>query len=469
MPRPEIPAFWQDIAMASGHGARYRALASGIERGIESGELAAGSKLPPQRDLAFDLGVTVGTVGRAYDLLTRQGLLRGEVGRGTFVCDRREDAAAGSIELDDPDGLPSALNLTVNAPIRTDAMDQIAQLYAEIAASRRGIELVSQYPPACGLREARVAAAEWLASLGVATTYGQIILTSGAQSGVAAALAGVGRAGDGVLLEALCFTRFISAARTLGMRPEGIAIDTDGLIPDALDAACRQGRGRILVVSPTMNNPTGAFMPEARRLEIAEICRLHDLWVIEDDVYGPLVDKSVPKMSALIPERTIYVTSLSKFAAPGLRIGVVATPGKMTECIAARHGDLAIAAPAVAGIGLAEAWKASMLPRAAERQRVAIARRQTIVRQLLPIEPLRSPTSAPHLWLDCAGRTDDVVLQLASGGIKVASGRCFAVDPRNPAEYIRVSLGPPSDAGLAHACRRIASALDRLDIEHLAI
>src|SRR3546814_8209751 len=68
---------------------RYRAIAEAISDAIASGELPSGTRLPPQRELAWRLGVTVGTVTRAYDLAAQRRLLSGEVGRGTFVRARR--------------------------------------------------------------------------------------------------------------------------------------------------------------------------------------------------------------------------------------------------------------------------------------------------------------------------------------------------------------------------------------------
>ena len=77
--------------MSQGSGPLYVRLAERIEEAIASGTLPTGTKLPPQRDLAFDIGVTIGTVGRAYTLVRERGLVSGEVGRGTFVLGGEAD------------------------------------------------------------------------------------------------------------------------------------------------------------------------------------------------------------------------------------------------------------------------------------------------------------------------------------------------------------------------------------------
>src|SRR5690242_5952697 len=74
--------------LSQGSGPLYVRLAERIEESIADGTLPAGAKLPPQRDLAYDIGVTIGTVGRAYALVRERGLVSGEVGRGTFVLGR---------------------------------------------------------------------------------------------------------------------------------------------------------------------------------------------------------------------------------------------------------------------------------------------------------------------------------------------------------------------------------------------
>jgi DNA-binding transcriptional regulator YhcF (GntR family) len=101
--------------LSAGSGPVYLRLADNIESAIASGALPAGSKLPPQRNLAYDIGVTIGTIGRAYALVHERGLVAGEVGRGTYVLDRAETAPGNQ-----PDPLTIALGgtRTIDAPAR---------------------------------------------------------------------------------------------------------------------------------------------------------------------------------------------------------------------------------------------------------------------------------------------------------------------------------------------------------------
>src|SRR5690606_38183161 len=97
----------------------------------------------------------------------------------------------------------------------------------------------------------------------------------------------------------------------------GLPMDDEGLLPDALDAACRTDRARLLFVNPTAHNPTTATMSPARREAIAALARTHDLIVIEDDVYGRLPERRPPPLAALAPQRTVYIGSAAKTVASG--------------------------------------------------------------------------------------------------------------------------------------------------------
>ncbi|MCB2054884.1 MAG: PLP-dependent aminotransferase family protein [Geminicoccaceae bacterium] len=434
---------------------RYRALARLLERRIERGEMRPGARLPPQRQLAYRLGVTIGTVGRAYELLIGRGLARGEVGRGTFVRDPAVTPGShGSMEE-----RPASIDLTTNAPLPIAETDELSRLLGDILARSPNTALFSAYPPTQGTLAHRRAAAAWLAANGTAVDPERVVLTGGGQPAIAAALSALTRPGDGVLLEAFTYSRFVTLATTLGLRPHAIAIDEHGLVPAALDAALRQQRGRVLVLSPNLSNPTTAMLPPERREELLAIVRRHDAAIVEDDVYGPLVESRPPSLAALDPERVVHVTSLSKFLAPALRIGVMAVPPRLLGAVVQRHADLALAAPALLHELLATAQTEGLLARAQTAQRLAIRDRQAAVRQVLRAGPIRSRPEALHVWLHLPPGVDaeTLALSLAGAGIRVATARAFAVEPRDAPAALRLSIGGPLAREL------LLGALGRID------
>lgn len=438
---------------------RYRALAAAIEERIRDGRMPVGSRLPPQRNLSYDLDVTIGTVGRAYELLVQRGLVRGEIGRGTFVLDPAATESRLGIFLNEHE--PATIDLSANNPVPTAAGEELRTLMIDLLNSQGIDRLLANYPPAAGWLAARRHAGQWLAHLGVNRPAEQIVMTGGAQGGLAAAVAALTRPGDGLLLESLAYPRFMSLARTFGLRPEGVAIDGRGLVPEALDAACSQGRGRVVIFSPNMNNPTTALMDEDRRRSISRIAEKHDLLMIEDDVYGPLVERKPAPVAELAPERTVYITSLSKFLAPGQRLGAIAAPARLVPVISQRYADLALGAPALAVELLSFAQSSGLLGRAERFQRDAIARRQQLVRSALPHGRIMSGPEALHVWLEMPPGldADELCLGLAGEGIRIAASREFSTTPERPAA-VRISIGGSiNDDALVKAITRIDRAL----------
>lgn len=132
---------------------------------------------------------------------------------------------------------------------------------------------------------------------------------------------------DVILCESLCYPGIISLAHSMGRRLRGVAMDEHGLIPEALRAACQEHRPSLLVCVTTHQNPTNSVMPHARREAIAQIAREFDLFIVDDDIYGFLEPAPDYKpLAAYAPERSVYLTSLSKSVLPALRIGYLYAP-----------------------------------------------------------------------------------------------------------------------------------------------
>jgi DNA-binding transcriptional MocR family regulator len=315
---------WQpDLSRLS--GPRYQAIAAAIAASIQQGELQPGARLPPQRDLAWRLGVTVGTVTRGYMLAEQRGLVSGEVGRGTFV--RMAGGSADPLLAEPAAGI---VDLSRNVP----GVGEPARLFAEALSAlgaRGGLEQLLAYAPAAGHAAHRAAGAAWIGRTGLAVTPEQVVLTAGAQQAVTIVLSALAKPGEPVLVEELTYCGLIDAARLLHLPLQGLPMDAEGVVPEALDAACRKGGVRLLCLVPTNQNPTLATMSPARRQAIVEVARRHDLLIVEDDVYGYLPEGRPLPIAALAPERTVYLASASKCMVPGLRVGWIAAPVALAE------------------------------------------------------------------------------------------------------------------------------------------
>lgn len=435
-------------------GPRYLAIVESLAEDVASGVLAGGSRLPTHRDLADRLGVTVGTVSRAYAEAARRGLVSGEVGRGTFV----QGAQTG----DEPtDGI---VDLAQNHPPETPARPQQAALASSLASlSARGdFGALLDYPAAGGNGADREAGAQWIGRAGVEAAPERVLVCTGSQHGLMVVLATVMQPGDLLLTESLTYAGLKSVAGLLHLKLAGLPVDRHGLRPDAFEDACRRGRPRALYVIPTLHNPTTAIMPLERRREIAAIAERHDVAIVEDDVHGLLPEKRPVPLAALAPGRTHFLTSTSKTLAPGLRIAYVLAPGDMVSRLTdgLRATTWAVA-PLTAA--LASSWIVSGTADAilAERRREAQAR-QALAREILAGADVDTQPEAYYLWLRLPEpwRRDSFAAVLRARGVALTPAEAFAVG-RDPAPHaVRICLGAARSRGeLERGLRLVADVL----------
>jgi DNA-binding transcriptional MocR family regulator len=446
--------------LAGRPGPAYRALADALGEVIATGQLPPGERLPPQRDLAYRLSLSIGTVGRAYDLLAQRGLARGEVGRGTIVLDRGEPVRLPVAEGVEPVG--GLIDLTSNFPAPVPAQATLGDLLPIQEAAVEVLADILRYPDAAGVLRHRRAACEWLRHLGLAAEPERTLLTNGTEGGLAAAMLALARPGDAVLAEQLCYSGVRSLAARLGQHLEPVQMDEQGIVPDALAAAARQRGARVLVLCPTLQNPTASLSPLARREAIAAVARNLDLLLVEDEVYGPLVPDRPPALATLAPERTIHLTSLSKFLAPGLRLGFAYGPAELVQAVTAAQRDLSLGHAPLAGELFSRALGAGAVHEALRQQRLEMAERQGLAASLLGGLDLRTQATAPHVWLRLPSRwtSGEASLALARAGVLVAPADRFYIGRGTGPQALRISLSAPATRSHLHnALERIAAVL----------
>lgn len=328
--------------LSSGAGPLYLRLADKIEKDIEGGVLSKGTKLPPQRNLAFDIGVTIGTVSRAYAILRQRGLVSGEVGRGTYVLDRRHDPACapepsdrlrfeGTRHLDPPSG-----KIRFDSTAAPD-VGQGEVIDALVSAITR------EHPYDVASYTRRFpdhwfeAGSRWLAKGTFLPEIRSIVPTLGAHAAVMAVIAAITEPGDHIAFEHLTYSQVSRSGELIGRRTALIESDGNGAIPEDFERVCAQRHPKAAFLMPAMQNPTATIMPAERRKEIAEIARRYNVWLIEDNLYGSLADDPAPLLAELVPERTFLVGGLSKSVAAGVRGGWVLCPRHYDRRIRVAH------------------------------------------------------------------------------------------------------------------------------------
>lgn len=429
---------------------RYQAIADALGEDVRKGVLPAGTRLPTMRALAEVLGVTLGTVHRAYGLAEKRGLISREVGRGSFI---RADSHLGG-ELDEED----LLDLTLNRPPDIRVEETLRRALIEMGREA-DLSGMLDYGESQGQARHRRVLGRWLAHHGADFEAENLIVTSGAQQALTVTLAALSQPDDRLLVEELTYPGIKSLARIFGLRLEAVALDEGGLRPDSLARHLSEDRGRVfLYCMPNAQNPTTATLDDERRKEIAKLARDHSVIIIEDDVSPRFTRHSLPPLATLYPERSIYISSLSKTMAPGLRIGALAAPsGLLADLLAAAQTTNWMAPPLMAELACRwiEDGTADILEQ--ERNRV-IARLKAIARTALSGLGCRDAPDNPNLWLPLGARWQgvDIAGLAKSRGILVAPAEDFAINAGAAQPALRLSLSETREEKLAHGLDLLA-------------
>ena len=434
---------WHPRVLA-GARLKYLGIVDALEADIRSGRVARGDRLPPQRAIAEALDVDLTTVTRAFNEARRRGLVDAQAGRGTFVS----EALAAPGEMPAPRPL---IDLSMNIPPQPDEAQfarRIPEAMASLLASPRGL-LTLHYQDSTGTPADRAAGARWLSGRLPDVTAERLVVAGGAQCALFAVCDALLKPGDVLLAGDVTYPGLKAVAAQRGLRLMPLAMDGDGIRPEAVEAACRTGTPRALYLIPTLDNPTTATLPAGRRQALADLARRHDLAVIEDDPYAPLCPAHIPALAALAPERCWHIATLSKCATPALRTAYVVAPdAHAAERLAGILRATSLMAPPLM-TALASRWildgTLDLLTRAIRAENTA---RQALARAALKGHDFAADPHGHHVWLRLPPhwRAADFAEHADRAGVSIVAGSAFAID--TPAEEaVRLSLGVAPDRG----------------------
>lgn len=447
--------------------ARYKAVVDRFAADIRAGRLAAGTQLPTHRQLAAAEGLGLVTATRVYAELRAMGLASGEVGRGTFV---REPALPAGQGLDtqalaaDLAGSPDLVDLNFNYPALPGQAERLRQALRQLAAAG-DLDALLRYQPHGGRPADRAAVARHLGARGLALPPEQVLLVDGAQHGLAVTALALLQPGDVVAADALTYPGFKLLAQTCRLDLQPLPAAGAGPDLDALEALCRRRPVRAVYTQPTLHNPLGWVMGAARRRALVALARRHGLLLIEDAAYAFLAEDPPPPLAALAPERTVYVSGVSKSVATGLRVGFVAAPAAhlpaLTRAIRATTWNTPGLMTALVARWLDDGSVARL---EADKRADARTRQALAARGLHPLRPQAHPASY-FCWLPLAegARADRVALALAREGIAVSTAEPYATTPAVP-HALRLALGSVAPDPLARALARVRQVvLDHME------
>ncbi|SAL48140.1 GntR family transcriptional regulator [Caballeronia sordidicola] len=432
---------WRD-AVRTVHGveSKYKRLVKAIATDIESAVLVSGTRLPPQREVAADLAISVQTVTNAYKELERQGLIRCEVGRGSFVAARVTETMSNYM-LDTAER--EVIDFSIARIVHTPEHDAMWRKVCATLATVEDQPWIRAFRPIAGFEHHRQAGAAWLASLGMPANPETLLVTNGAAHGIFLALASFVGPGDTVLCESLTDHGVIGSANVLGFTLKGLENDEHGIRPEHFEEMCDSERVSALVCTPTLNNPTVAMMPDSRRRAIARIAERYGVYVIEDDVYGALPAKTQTPISSLIPELSFYCTSMTKSVLTGLRIGYLTMPRRL----ALRAESVLRVSSWMATSPMAEVATRWIMDGTAQHlvavQRERLGTRQAMVREVLGAYLLGSHPQALSAWLKVPDywQADRVTRELRKREIAVTTPDPFLVRGADRPNAVRLCVG----------------------------
>jgi DNA-binding transcriptional MocR family regulator len=440
----------------------------------------AGARLPSVRELMREMRVSPVTVQQALDWLGHEGVVEARPGQGTFVAARVRlevvadlgwqsaalgparamTAALGSLCAVPPEGVRA-----LNAGYLPEALQATALLGPAAARAQQRPGIWARMPV-----EGLPALRAWFAqAAGGAFQPHDVTICPGTQAAIAAAFRALGEPGDAVLMESPTYVGAMAAAQAAGLRIVPVPTDSEGVRADLLAEAFARSRARLAYLQPTYANPTGAVLSDERRGAVLAAAASAGAFIIEDDWARDFhLDGPVPAapLAAADPDgHVVYVRSLTKCAAPGLRIGAICARGAALERLRAARLVDDFFVPGMLQETALQLVTAASWPRHLRALRAALRERRDAT-----VAALRSafgpaclphvPGGGLHVWLRLPeGASDvDVERRAAGVGVLVSAGRhWFPAEP--PAPFLRLSFAAAEVGWIGDCVAQLAGAV----------
>ncbi|HYM79862.1 MAG TPA: PLP-dependent aminotransferase family protein [Candidatus Limnocylindria bacterium] len=473
--------------------ALFLQIARGIAEHIRTGRLRPGDPIPGTRSLARTLGVHRNTVIAACRELTAEGWLTSHPARGTFVSRALPDPAPrpftsvvrplapAAAPMRPPYPLRPAPPpwLTMNAPPGATMLiggkpdlslvptTALARAYRR-TLKRSGADVLGYGDPR-GHERLRAAIASMLASTrGLPVTSEEVLITRGSQMAVFVIARTLFGPGDVIAIESLGYVPAWETLRSTGARLVPVPVDESGLQVDALERLMKRERVRAVYLTPHHQYPTTVTLSPGRRIELLELARRRRLAIIEDDYDHEFHFDGRPILPLASSDRTgrvVYLGTLSKVLAPGLRIGYVVAPAPVIKRMGEHRTFVDISGDHAMECAVAELFEDGEMQRHTRRaRRIYMARRDALVTalrtHLAGVLSFEVPTGGMALWARAAKsvRVDAWAERCAAVGVRFQPGRQFAFDRRS-VPCVRLGFAPVGELEIEGAVRKMASAL----------
>lgn len=415
--------------------------------------------------------------------LAAEGLVESLPGRGTFVAARAAEAPAppdlswqaialgprplGEEAMQALLAIPRPGAISLSSGYLDADLQPVAALGGALARAARH-PAAWQRSPAQGREDLRA----WFArEAGGALRADDIVICPGGQAALSTAFRALAAPGETVLMESPTYLGALAAARAAGLRVVPVPTDADGVRPDLLAAALDRSGARLFYCQPLFANPHGTTLAQHRRAAVAEAVRAAGAFLLEDDYARDLAidGDPPPPLAANDPDgHVVYLRSLTKSAAPGLRVAAIGARGAAGARLRSARllDDFFVAGPmqqAALDFVTSPAWM-----RHRRTLRAALhGRREALLaalhRHLPDLRPVTVPRGGLHLWIRLPDGLDDIELATAAAAeqVVVFPGRpWFAAEP--PAPHLRLTFAAAPPDLLDEGVRRLARAVTAL-------
>jgi len=482
------------LTLESGPGPVFLRIARGVADDVRRGRLRSGDVLPGTRLLAGSLGVNRNTVVAAYHELVAEGWATVRPGGGTYVAESipepRPRAPARSLR---PESVARAghFAMTAVAPtavaapypagtlvmaggvpdVRLLPVDLVARALRRSLTASGAADALGYGDPR-GQRRLRAAIADLVREVrGVPARPENVLVTRGSQM----ALGLVGRAladpEAAIAVEGLGYPSAWAAFSSAGARLVPIPVDARGLDVDALAAAARRHRIRAVYVTPHHQYPTTVTLAPGRRAALLDLARRERFAIIEDDYDHELHYEGrpvLPLASTDVHGSVIYIGSLSKVLAPGLRLGYVVAPVPVVERLASERFVIDRQGDHIGERAAADLIEDGTVMRHVRRMRRVYSDRRDRLIELLQAAfgdrvEVSPPPGGMALWVRvhlAASKVVEWEARALEHGVAFVAGERLAFD-RRAIPFARIGFAPLDEREAREAVARLAKAFPR--------
>ncbi|HEX4749396.1 MAG TPA: PLP-dependent aminotransferase family protein [Bryobacteraceae bacterium] len=455
----------------------YRQLADSVSQLIENGAIQAGDRLPPTRELASQLGLNRTTVAAAYSTLEEAGLIRGHVGRGSFVAERPRTAETSDRPAVQGPGIQISFS---NSRPASDAFP-LAEFrhFAKQVIDSSEAGSILQLGPTHGYGPLRRFLLSDAIECGIARPSDDLIITNGCQQALDLLARVFLSAGTAAVIEDPVYHGLIRAFSRCDAELLPVPVDAHGLDINALETTLIRYRPKLLVVTPSFQNPTGATLPLDRRRRIVELARQHGALLVENDIYTELRYSGQPldTLKQLDDSgNTILLRSYSKILFPGLRVGWAIGPRPLIARLADAKQISDLHSDQLSQAVLLRFTESGELARHIDRTRISGAQKLAAAvaacgRYLPPGASFTTPEGGMNLWIELPAplNAEFLLARTQERGVDFLPGQNFSAR-RNHSNGLRLSFSGLPIEEIERGIEIIGACVEReLQSSHSAI